>query len=255
VERPDTLVAAVATEIRNRIIRGELRADARLPEITLATRLEVSRTTIREALRSLADDGLVEIHPHRGAVVAGITLAAVKEIYQVRTILETFAAREAVAEGPLSPAALIPVRDALEQLRRAATENDLLKYGAADVAFHQAISTLCGNSTLLHMLTSLQARRQRYVILTNLPGLDLAYEAAGHAEIFEALEAGQRDQLGSLVEDHIRLAGVRLLERTKSLLAETGYDPGLLPHREGTARRSLTPVPALWASPEGRTFR
>jgi DNA-binding GntR family transcriptional regulator len=254
MERPDTLVAAVAAEIRKRIIEGELPGDARLPEIALATRLEVSRTTVREALRNLSDEGLVEIHPHRGAVVAGITLQAVKEVYQVRTILETFAAREAVVDGPPSTAALVPVRDALERLQQAAAKNDMLAYGSADAAFHQAISALCCNDTLLHLLTSLQARRQRYVSLTNLPGLDLAQEAASHARIFEALAAGARDQLGALVENHIRSAGARLIERTKSLLADTGSYPE--PETAIRERMAGGVRPSSWVSgPRERLIR
>ena len=219
MDRPDTLVEAVAADLRNGIIRGEFAADQRLPEIAQATRLEVSRTTVREALRILADEGLVEIHPHRGAVVSGLTPAVASEISRVRMVLEAFAAREAFARCTPGPTELAPVRAALAQMRRAADEDDLLAYGAADVAFHAAISSLSGNGTLLHMLASLQARARRYVFLTNLQGLDLTSEAASHARLLEALERGEPDRLVELIEAHIEASGARLIERTKSLVS------------------------------------
>ncbi len=219
MDRPDTLVEAVAAHLRNEIIRGDFAADERLPEIALATRLEVSRTTIREALRSLAEEGLVEIHPHRGAVVSGLTPVVANEISRVRMVLESFAAREALAAGAPGPLEVAPVRAALDQMRRAAEDDDLFAYGDADVAFHAAISGLSGNGTLLHMLASLQARARRYVFLTNLQGLDLTTEAASHARLLEALEAGEPDRLAELIEAHIRASGARLVERTESLVS------------------------------------
>jgi DNA-binding GntR family transcriptional regulator len=110
------------------------------------------------------------------------------------------------------------VRDALAQLRQASEAGDLLAYGAADVAFHQSITSLSGNGTLTATLASLQMRARRYVVFTNLPGLNLQAEAGGHEAILRALEAGDPEALAVLVEQHIHSAGTRLIERMNTQL-------------------------------------
>ena len=68
LQRPETLTTAVASYIKDAIVRGELAPGARLPEVALAAQLETSRGTVREALRTLADGGLIDIVPRRGGI-------------------------------------------------------------------------------------------------------------------------------------------------------------------------------------------
>lgn len=217
LERPDTLAGAVATHIRREILQGRLRANTRLTEVALGDRLEVSRTTVRDALRTLSDEGLVEIHRHRGATVSGLTPTVARETYELRRVLEAFAAREGLAGGPPAPDVLATIREAYERLQYTGAEGDIVVYGTAEMEFHKAISSLCGNGTLLKMLDGLQLRARGFIVYTNLAGIDLTEEALTHLPIVEALEAGDPDKLAEVVANHIQASGGRLFARLNEL--------------------------------------
>src|SRR5512137_1529626 len=90
---PQTLEAFVADRLREAILRGDLKPSERLDENAIAAQLEVSRTPVRSALRMLAAESLVEVHPHRGAVVRELTADELEEIYLIRRVLEGNVAR------------------------------------------------------------------------------------------------------------------------------------------------------------------
>ena len=90
---PKTLEAFVADRLRQAILKGDLKPAERLDENAIAAQLEVSRTPVRSALRMLAAESLVEVHPHRGTVVRELTPDELEEVYLIRRILEGHAAR------------------------------------------------------------------------------------------------------------------------------------------------------------------
>jgi DNA-binding GntR family transcriptional regulator len=93
VDRPPTLVAAAADNIRHEILRGELLPGQSLPEVELSKTLNISLGSVREALRLLQQDCLVEVIPYRGAFVARLSTERVEEIYTLRCLLEPYAVR------------------------------------------------------------------------------------------------------------------------------------------------------------------
>ena len=104
LQRPDTMMEAVSKSIRDAIVRGNFAPGARLPEIALATALNTSRGTVREALRVLADIGLVDVFPRRGAFVSQLSSRQTWEITSLRALLEPYAARLALeASGSARP--------------------------------------------------------------------------------------------------------------------------------------------------------
>lgn len=90
---PKTLEAFVADRLRQAILRGDFKPSERLDENAIAAQLEVSRTPVRAALRLLASESLVAVHPHRGTVVCELTADELEEVYLIRRILEGQAAR------------------------------------------------------------------------------------------------------------------------------------------------------------------
>jgi len=95
---PRTLEAFVADRLRHAILRGDLQPGDRLDENTIAAQLEVSRTPVRSAIRQLTAESLVDLHPHRGALVRELTSDELEEIYLVRRILEGHAAHLAASQ-------------------------------------------------------------------------------------------------------------------------------------------------------------
>jgi DNA-binding GntR family transcriptional regulator len=96
LQRPETLTTAVASFIRTAIVHGRLAPGSRLSEVALANELDTSRGTVREALRTLVDGGLIEAIPHRGVFVTQLSVRATWEITSLRALLEPYASRLAL---------------------------------------------------------------------------------------------------------------------------------------------------------------
>ena len=141
--------------LRGRILSGELSADTMLREQALAEELGVSRTPVREALRRLAEAGLVTFIPNRGATVVGWTIEQVRETYFVRAGLESRAA--ALAATRITPdeldilAALI---DAMEPLVTAADEPGLGELGRLNAEFHRTVVAAARSPQLMTLTSS-----------------------------------------------------------------------------------------------------
>jgi DNA-binding GntR family transcriptional regulator len=138
----------VATDlIRGAILKGELQPGERLKEEAVAQRLDISRTPVREALRVLQMEGLVEVTPNRGAAVRSYTIDDLREIYALRALLEGHAARRA-AQG-ITPDTVDRLRAKSErfaQLR--ASDAPVADLVAENVVFHEAIMTAAGSPRL-----------------------------------------------------------------------------------------------------------
>ncbi|MHA3701120.1 GntR family transcriptional regulator [Jatrophihabitans sp. YIM 134969] len=128
--------------LRRRILNDELPAGARLVETTLAQELGVSRATIREAMRQLAAEGLIEIHPRRQSVVTRMSADDARDVLYARYVLETGAARRIRAGA--RPALGAAMKDALQAMDKAAADDDVESLVEADIAFHRSILEASG---------------------------------------------------------------------------------------------------------------
>ena len=131
---PQTREEFVANRLREAILRGDLAPGERLDESALAVALGVSRTPIRSALRVLAAESLVELHPHRGAIVSELSADELNEVYLVRMILESTAARLA---APNMDQERIAVLEGLIQELESTTDPD--HWLALNNQFHATI--------------------------------------------------------------------------------------------------------------------
>lgn len=134
----------LADVLRQSIIDGDFAPGSRLSESALAERFEVSRNTLREAFRVLAEQGLVEHIPHRGVSVAAPTIADVIDIYRARRVIECTALRQAEPEHP----AVQKMKDALAEAERHLPEEEWRRVGSANMAFHGAIVDLADSPRL-----------------------------------------------------------------------------------------------------------
>ncbi|SIM54465.1 GntR family transcriptional regulator [Micromonospora cremea] len=152
------LAADVYATLRDDIISGELEAGAPLVVTTVATRMGVSRTPVREALRLLTSDGLVE-SSERQLRVAGRSAQALFDIYEVRIPLEAAAARGA-AERHTSFDRMQLIR--LHEILREVPPDDVAALNAANRKFHEAIWAATHNSALIDFLKRLDLYLRRY---------------------------------------------------------------------------------------------
>jgi len=147
---------SVTENIRNAIAVGHFQPGERLPERELCEIIGVSRTLVREALRQLESEGLILIIPHRGPVVATLTVAQAKGIYAVRTELEGLAS-ELFAEHA-SDAQRLSLKQAFEELKIALTKSDSIDRLKAKNYFYDCLVDGAGNEALGDTLRMLNSR-------------------------------------------------------------------------------------------------
>ncbi len=150
----------VFNTLRTAIITGQFAPGERLMEISLAERLGVSRTPVREAIRKLELEGLVVMIPRRGAEVARITEAGLKEVLEVRCALEELAVELACRRSDKET--LQQLKDAHEKFVDAVKMGDTLEITNQDEAFHECIFEMAHNKRLVQMVNNLKEQMFRY---------------------------------------------------------------------------------------------
>jgi len=179
--------AVLADVLRQRIIDGEFAPGSRLSESTLAERLDVSRNTLREAFRVLAEQGLVQHIPHRGVSVASPSIADVVDIYHARRTIECAALRECMPSHPAVAAMTAAV--ALGEERTA--EADWLGVGSANMAFHDAIVALADSPRLARTFRNVAAElRLAFLEIDDPRGLHGPFVEKNRAMLSALLERG-----------------------------------------------------------------
>ena len=146
LQRPDTLRHKVEKHLRDAILSGRLLPGQRLVERELCEAMGVSRPSLREALRRLEAERLVEIVPHKGPTGAAVSDREARELYELRVVLESFAARSFAERAP--EASLKALRAELKSLRESAGTpgtTDLLK---AKERFYAILLAGCGNAVV-----------------------------------------------------------------------------------------------------------
>jgi DNA-binding GntR family transcriptional regulator len=217
LQRPETLTTAVAAYVKDAIVRGEFAPGSRLPEVALAAQLETSRGTVREALRTLADGGLIQIIPRRGVFVSQLSVRAAWEITSLRALLEPYASRLALEASGSDEAIQQEVHAGFENLKEAIGTGDPVKVADADVAFHRAVFARCGHEMLLSQLLTLQALSYRIVLTNQISSADAPTLIAQHAPIVEAVELRDPELLDAAVRTHVIEAGELLMTRMSAL--------------------------------------
>lgn len=213
LKRPGTLTSEVVAYIRNAVIRGEFVPEQPLSEVRLAQELETARVTVRVALRALADVGLVEVIPHRGAFVTSLSPRKAWEIFSLRALLESYAVRLALEHGPLAEGALDDLERLLGRIAETAEEDDPTELIETVMAFHLAIAQLGGHELLVSQLENLQTQTRRLIFYTKLYQSDPMSEVDSHQQVLDALRSGGAAEAERAIFDHHLAAGERLVQR------------------------------------------
>ena len=150
----------VFKKLRRAILLEELKAGERLTEIHLADKLGVSRTPIREAIRKLELEGLVIMVPRRGAVVAEITERSLKDVLEVRRVLDMLSAE--LACDRIDEEGKRALENACIAFEEAVKSGDLREIAQKDVELHNIIVEATGNCVLQQMISSLSEQMYRY---------------------------------------------------------------------------------------------
>ena len=204
-------VDRVYAHIRDAIVDGRYAPGARLGEVEIAELTRTSRTPVREALRQLEMEGLVEVLPHRGARVYTWTADDLEEIYDLRMTLEAMAAERAT--GRIRPAELDRMDELCVLMESATADNpDLDRLAALNDEFHAIVRSAAASARLVSMLGAVIALPLVMRTFHRYTHTDLARSHAHHRDLVAALRAGDPVWAGSVMRAHVRAAKSVLLQ-------------------------------------------
>lgn len=204
-----TLVSRVYEVLKDRILSRELRPGTRLKHADLASALGVSSTPVREAIKQLEKDGLVEAHPYRGSIVKRMSAKEIRDIQEVRIALESLATRLAAS---------VITDSQLQELGRyaadyeSALESDDRALGiTSDLAFHELILKVAGNTVLLAIASELATRIQ-VVRQVDWGQMSRTQSLHGHRLILDALRTRNGAGAARLMAEHIGRGTSKVLQ-------------------------------------------
>lgn len=191
----------VFNTLRQAILKGELEPGERLMEITLANKLGVSRTPIREAIRKLELEGLVNMIPRKGAVVASISEKDMRDVLEVRITLEELAVSLAVKN--MNSEDIEQLRKAGKNFEDAVIAKDIVNIVDADVAFHDIIYNRTGNKRLIQIINNLREQMYRYRLEYIKDARTHSILISEHNDIIECISNKNVDEAKKAVREHI----------------------------------------------------
>lgn len=195
-----TLHEEVTSRLRDLIVENQLRPGDRVQELEIAARLGVSRTPVREALKVLASEGLVDMQPLRGAIVRAFSAKDAQDMLRVIALLEEFAAREACSAPQADIDAVLALH---ERMREQYRQRNRQAYFALNQEIHTAVVALARNDTLamLHAILGKRMRRIRYVGNSLRDNWDAAM--AEHEAMMQALAARDAEAMALAMRTHL----------------------------------------------------
>lgn len=201
---------AVCETLRDAIRKGILEPGERLMEVQLAEELGISRTPVREAIRKLEQEGYVIMMPRRGTYVSDISTNDVKEIFEIRSALESLAA--GLAARRIEPDELETLQNLLIEIEGYIAKNDIEKIVETDIKFHGLLYKVSRNERLVNIISNLKEQLARFRTLSmSYPGR-LQETLEEHSEMVEAIANGDVSAARDAAEHHMERAEKTLLK-------------------------------------------
>ena len=204
-----SLAQSVFLNLEEEILNGKLKSGDTLTEIALSERMGVSRTPLRAAIHALAEEGLVELIPNKGAVVIGVGIEDLIDIYDIRMRLEGIAA--SLAAKRITPEALTKLCESVELSEFYLAKQDCDHLKELDSDFHNIIYKSSGSRHLAKILTELHRSIRSYRKMSLAVHDRLVNSVNEHKEILEAIKSGNEAEAERLTIAHISAARDNLL--------------------------------------------
>jgi len=197
------------TALRTAITSGELAPGTHLVETELSEMLQISRGTLREALRQLEQEGLLSAGPRGRLSVRHLDAKEIRDIFSVRAALESLAART-LCELPDREYAIRLLRTAIDSME-AATHGTLEERIETDMDFHRTMCRLTGNETLLHSWESLEGSIRMSIMFAGLEKGVKNMSVDRHHDIIAAIETGDASLARKTIREHMDSAADNLV--------------------------------------------
>jgi DNA-binding GntR family transcriptional regulator len=198
--RRGQLHRAAVEALRTMIVSGQIRPSDRLREKELCEELGISRTPLREAIRTLASEGLVKLYPNRSAIVADVNVSEVADLFQAISHIESLAAELTCQRA--SDADIEAIFKLHRKMMKSFDDGNLPKYIQSNLAIHRSIMTASRNVVLLELWEVLVPRVERARSIANLYPNRWHEAVHEHEQMLEALSARNGRALATLMSEH-----------------------------------------------------
>ncbi len=220
--RVESLSQEIAKRIREMIRKGVLKKGDRIVEKPLCQAMGVSRTPLREALRLLSSEGLIELIPNRGGFVAEPSMKDIREMFQVMSILEGTCARECAKK--IDDKGLTKLEKLFDKLEKYFEQENHEKYMSVNHSYHTLVQELAGNKVLSEVINGLRQKillyRYRQIYLPNR----LNTSMQEHRDLQDAFRKRDPEAAERLMKEHL----MRQCEVLESAEADTPDSPRLM---------------------------
>ena len=203
-QKRSTLMDRAFRQIREAIRRGKLKPGDRLVETQLAQEMQISRFPIREALRYLEKEGLVEAKPFKGTYVAQLTEQDMEELYSLRSAIEELAVRILIKN--IDDDKIKKLESLVEDMVRASKDEKFDKMISQDLRFHQTICEMSGHRKLLDVWLNLENQLQIFLTIEKDLFENSYQYVTTHHPILEAIKSGKARSAEKAIRDHLKLA-------------------------------------------------
>jgi DNA-binding GntR family transcriptional regulator len=198
------------TALRRAITTGQLTPGTHLVETELSEALQISRGTLREAMRQLQQEGLISAGARGRLSVRHLDAKEIKNIFDVRAALESLAAQDLAGREDRT-AAVAELRKAVADMEKWAASN-LEDRIEADLKFHRTMCHLTGNETLLHSWSSLEGSIRMSIMFAGVDRALKNMDAKRHSDIVDASDAADAEKAAAAVRDHMAGAATVLVD-------------------------------------------
>ena len=201
VGKPRSVGDAVYDTLKGAIIKGDLAPGQRLVEHRLSQQLKTSRIPVREAIKKLEQEGLVEKPLQRGFIVKSMSKGEIEETFGIRAVLESYAAY--LATEKVTDALMQSLEETIQDYREGLGHNDVDKMMAANTRFHETIYKASGSQKLHVLINNFRDHIHRYrkALLHTSDFARISLE--DHVEMMRAMKAGDKVRVEELVRKHI----------------------------------------------------
>ena len=215
VIKPNSLRQRVASALREAIVTYQFKPGDRILEEEIARQMEISRGTVREALRQLEHEGLVVSYPYRGTEVADISSEEVRDIlFPIRLVLEQYAFAKVMPR--LEDTDFEPLAAIIGQMEDAVAKSDPIGIVDLDIAFHKYIIAQAKIPHLEQIWNSITPRMRVFFFRNSSTHESLDELVTEHRELLDALRSRDQELLAQVLEDHIRVPIAKDLDEVRS---------------------------------------
>jgi DNA-binding GntR family transcriptional regulator len=213
---------AIFQKLRSLLVEGKIAPGSKLNERELAESLHVSRTPIREAIRRLAADGLVELIANRGAIAVQLSLEDVIHTFNVIADLEGFSGE--LAANNITEAALSELEALQYEMMASYARRDLSSYYKLNLRIHHLINQAANNPVLSRLFSQVNARIEALRFRSNQDGVKWERAVEEHQEMLDALKARDSKRMRKIMMQHVmnkRDVVVQLLQSEATAIHKT----------------------------------